>query len=96
MDCNHLQDVRAKVVREITGLTEQQLNAKQRHDVWSIGQICHHLILSEGAFADAIEQGLKKTIKSQWYVRSRSNVPGSFCENGCSQKHSTKRRSVSS
>ncbi|MBM7632939.1 DinB family protein [Geomicrobium sediminis] len=64
MDCNHLQDVRAKVVREITGLTEQQLNAKQRHDVWSIGQICHHLILSEGAFADAIEQGLKNDQES--------------------------------
>ncbi|EZH65837.1 hypothetical protein DH09_13455 [Bacillaceae bacterium JMAK1] len=60
MDCNHLQNVRAEVIREISDLTEQELNAKQRQDVWSIGQICHHLILSEGAFADAIEQGLKK------------------------------------
>ncbi|GAK03945.1 hypothetical protein JCM19037_2308 [Geomicrobium sp. JCM 19037] len=60
---NHeeLTRTRERLYEEIRSLSKGELNRKPaEREAWSIGQICHHLILSEGSFADAIDYGLER------------------------------------
>jgi hypothetical protein len=55
-----LIEVRNHLLSEINLLSYDEFNKKTNSNEWSIAQVCHHLILVEKAFAQAIEYGLKK------------------------------------
>jgi len=43
----------------VQGLDSGELNDKAHPDMWSVGQICEHLMLTEMLFCKSIEAGLK-------------------------------------
>ncbi|WP_396953717.1 DinB family protein [Neobacillus mesonae] len=55
-----LMETRSRLLREVTALSYGELNRKPKKNAWSIGQVCHHLYLTERAFTEAIIYGLKK------------------------------------
>ncbi len=55
---NKLDETRNTLVKEITLLSDEHFNRKPEMDIWSIAQVCHHLVLVEQASIQAIEWGL--------------------------------------
>jgi hypothetical protein len=55
-----LAETREKLWGEIASLSFEELNASPGENVWSVGQVCHHLYLVEVSFAKAIQYGLNK------------------------------------
>lgn len=66
-----LYETRNNLIKEITSLSYSQFNGKLGMDMWSIAQVCHHLVLVEQATIKAIEWGLKKVDNTQ---TERKNV----------------------
>jgi len=56
----NLYETRNNLVKEITLLSDTEFNSKPDMDMWSIAQVCHHLVLVEQATIQAIAWGLKK------------------------------------
>ncbi|WP_199621343.1 DinB family protein [Paenibacillus alkalitolerans] len=56
----NLITTRRLLLDEIEQLDIIQLNRRLSTDSWSIGQVCHHLILTEALFTQAIQLGLSK------------------------------------
>lgn len=52
---------RNRLLKEISGLSDTELNKKFDPDTWSVAQVCHHLYLSESVFTQAIIYGLNKS-----------------------------------
>jgi hypothetical protein len=52
---------RNRLLNEISGLSDAELNKKPDSDTWSVAQVCHHLYLSESVFTQAIIYGLNKS-----------------------------------
>ncbi|MDM5329148.1 DinB family protein [Neobacillus sp. CF12] len=57
----NLTETRNRLLQEISGLSDEQLNRKPDQGTWSIAQVCHHLYLSESVFTQAIIYGLNKS-----------------------------------
>ncbi len=57
---DNLYETRKNLVREITLLSYTQFNCRNSMKMWSIAQVCHHLVLVEQATINAIAYGLKK------------------------------------
>lgn len=57
---DNLCETRNNLVKEITSLSYTQFNAIPGMNMWSIAQVCHHLVFVEQATIKAIEWGLKK------------------------------------
>jgi hypothetical protein len=57
----NLTETRNRLLQEISGLSDEQLNRKTDDGNWSIAQVCHHLYLSESVFTQAIIYGLNKS-----------------------------------
>ncbi|MDQ0270640.1 DinB family protein [Cytobacillus purgationiresistens] len=67
----NLYETRNNLVKEIALLSEVQLNSKPDMNMWSIAQVCHHLVLVEEASIKAIAWGLKENDRTQ---KERKNV----------------------
>jgi hypothetical protein len=52
---------RNRLLNEISGLSDAELNKKPDSDTWSVAQVCHHLYLSESVFTQAIIYGFNKS-----------------------------------
>ncbi|OCA88438.1 PadR family transcriptional regulator [Bacillus sp. FJAT-27225] len=57
---DNLYETRNNLVKEIASLSYTQFNNKLGMNMWSIAQVCHHLVLVEQATIKAIVWGLKK------------------------------------
>jgi hypothetical protein len=68
---DNLYETRNNLVKEITSLSYTQFNGKLGRNMWSIAQVCHHLVLVEQATIKAIAWGLKKVDNTQ---TERKNV----------------------
>lgn len=55
---DNLYEARNNLVNEITSLSDSQFNGRLGMNMWSIAQICHHLVLVEQATIKAIAWGL--------------------------------------
>jgi uncharacterized damage-inducible protein DinB len=58
---DNLTSTRKKLLNEISGLSNEELNKKLSADTWSVAQVCHHLHLAENVFTQAIIYGLSKS-----------------------------------
>lgn len=56
----NLEETREQLLNEIGSLSFEDINKAPDENVWSVGQVCHHLYLVEISFAKAILYGLKK------------------------------------
>lgn len=56
---DNLYETRNRLVKEIALLSGVQFNSKPNINMWSIAQVCHHLVLVEEASMKAIAWGLK-------------------------------------
>lgn len=61
----HLHETRENLLKEITLLSDAQLNDQPDLNKWSIAQICHHLVLVEESTIKAIAWGLKNGTKAK-------------------------------
>ena len=68
---DNLYETRNNLVKEITLLSYAQFNSRPDMNMWSIAQVCHHLVLVEQATIKAIAWGLKKVDSTQ---KERKNV----------------------
>ena len=68
---DNLYETRNNLVKEITSLSYTQFNGRLGMNIWSIAQVCHHLVLVEQATVKAIAWGLKKVDNTQ---TERKNV----------------------
>lgn len=68
---DNLHETRNNLVKEITLLSDAQFNSKPDMNMWSIAQVCHHLVLVEEASIKAIAWGLKEIDSTQ---KERKNV----------------------
>ena len=68
---DNLYETRNNLVKEITSLSYSQFNGRPGMNMWSIAQVCHHLVLVEQATIKAIAWGLKKVDNTQ---TERKNV----------------------
>ncbi|WP_075619815.1 DinB family protein [Paenisporosarcina indica] len=68
---DNLYETRNNLVKEITSLSYSQFNDRLGMNMWSIAQVCHHLVLVEQATMKAIAWGLKKVDNTQ---TERKNV----------------------
>ncbi|WP_391116789.1 DinB family protein [Psychrobacillus sp. L3] len=55
-----LYEMRNNLVNEITLLDDVQFNSEPEKNMWSIAQVCHHLVLVEEASIKVITLGLKE------------------------------------
>ncbi|MFJ7735652.1 DinB family protein [Lysinibacillus sp. NPDC097287] len=62
---DNLNNSRNNLVQEITTLSDVQFNSKPDMDMWSIAQICHHLVLVEESTIKDIAWGLKASEPTQ-------------------------------
>ena len=62
---DNLYETRNNLVKEITSLSYTQFNGRLGMNMWSIAQVCHHLVLVEQATIKAIVWGLKKVDNTQ-------------------------------
>lgn len=53
-------ETRNNLVQEISILNNVQFNSKPDMDMWSIAQVCHHIVLVEKSAIKAITWGLKE------------------------------------
>ncbi|MBS4192740.1 DinB family protein [Bacillus sp. FJAT-49705] len=68
---DNLYETRNNLLKEITILSDAQFNSKPDMNMWSIAQVCHHLVLVEEASIKAIAWGLKEIDSTQ---KERKNV----------------------
>jgi hypothetical protein len=68
---DNLYETRNNLVKEITSLSYTQFNGRLGMNMWSIAQVCHHLVLVEQATIKAIAWGLKMVDNTQ---TERKNV----------------------
>ena len=68
---DNLYETRNNLVKEITSLSYTQFNGRLGMNIWTIAQVCHHLVLVEQATIKAIAWGLKKVDNTQ---TERKNV----------------------
>ncbi|WP_043932026.1 DinB family protein [Bacillus sp. EB01] len=68
---DNLYKTRINLIKEIIPLDYTQLNTRIGMNMWSIAQVCHHLVLVEQATIKAIAWGLKKVDTTQ---TERKNV----------------------
>ena len=68
---DNLYETRNNLVKEITSLSYAQFNGRPDMNMWSIAQVCHHLVLVEQATIKAIAWGLKKVDNTQ---KERKNI----------------------
>jgi DinB superfamily len=68
---DNLYETRNNLVKEIASLSYTQFNGRLGMNIWSIAQVCHHLVLVEQATIKAIAWGLKKVDNTQ---TERKNV----------------------
>ncbi|MEI4769528.1 DinB family protein [Psychrobacillus sp. FJAT-51614] len=68
---DNLYETRNMLVKEIASLSYSQFNGRLGVNMWSIAQVCHHLVLVEQATIKAIAFGLKKVDNTQ---TERKNV----------------------
>lgn len=61
---DNLYETRNNLLNEITSLNYSQFNGRLMN-MWSIAQVCHHLVLVEQATIKAIAWGLKKVDNTQ-------------------------------
>jgi DinB superfamily len=71
LENDNLHETRINLIKEITSLDYTQFNARIGMNMWSIAQVCHHLVLVEQATIKAIAWGLKKVDTTQ---TERKNV----------------------
>lgn len=62
---DNLYETRNNLVKEITSLSYSQFNDRLGTNLWSIAQVCHHLVLVEQSTIKAIAWGLKKVDNTQ-------------------------------
>lgn len=62
---DNLYETRNNLVKEIASLNYTQFNGRLGMNMWSIAQVCHHLVLVEQATIKAIASGLKKVDNTQ-------------------------------
>ena len=55
---HNLDETRKHLVQQINALTNEEFNRNPSPEMWSIAQVCHHLVLVEQATIKAIEWGL--------------------------------------
>ena len=67
----NLYETRNNLVMEITTLNYTQFNSRPGMNMWSIAQVCHHLVLVEQVTIKAIAWGLKSGDHTQ---KERKNV----------------------
>ncbi|MGG3800872.1 DinB family protein [Metabacillus fastidiosus] len=68
---DNLYETRKNLVKEIDLLSNAQFNSKPDMNMWSIAQVCHHLVLVEEASIKAVAWGLKENDRTQ---KERKNV----------------------
>lgn len=68
---DNLSETRNNLVKEITLLSDTDFNSKPDMNMWSIAQVCHHLVLVEEASIKAIAWGLKDNDRTP---KERKNV----------------------
>ncbi|MGG3806153.1 DinB family protein [Metabacillus fastidiosus] len=68
---DNLYETRKNLVEEIDLLSNAQFNSKPDMNMWSIAQVCHHLVLVEEASIKAVAWGLKENDRTQ---KERKNV----------------------
>ena len=68
---DNLYETRNNLVKEINSLSYTQFNGRLGINMWSIAQVCHHLVLVEQATIKAIAWGVKKVDNTQ---TERKNV----------------------
>ena len=68
---DNLYETRNNLVKEITSLNYTQFNERPDMNIWSIAQVCHHLVLVEQAIIKAIAWGLKEVDNTQ---KERKNI----------------------
>lgn len=61
LEDGNLQEIRNALVKEISLLSFEQFNMRSELNMWSIAQVCHHLVLVEKATVKALAWGLKQT-----------------------------------
>jgi hypothetical protein len=61
---NMLDEVRKKLVKEISLLSNDHFNHRPKTGSWSIAQVCHHLVLVENSTSKAVSWGLQKDSRS--------------------------------
>jgi DinB superfamily len=61
----NLDETRNHLIKEIVLLSDDQLNLKPDMNMWSIAQVCHHIVLVEKASIKAIAWGLKESDNTQ-------------------------------
>lgn len=61
---DYLDDTRKSLVHEITSLMEDEFNSKPSENMWSIAQVCHHLVLVEKSTAKVIGWGVKESLSA--------------------------------
>src|SRR5690625_1263415 len=71
IEYDKLHETRNNLINEITLLSKTQINSKPNVNQWSIGQVCHHLVLVEESSIKAIAWGLKQNDSSQ---KERKNI----------------------
>ena len=61
---DYLDVTRKSLVQEITSLTDDEFNGKPGKEMWSIAQVCHHLVLVEKSTAKVIDWGVKESLSA--------------------------------
>ncbi|KOS68924.1 PadR family transcriptional regulator [Lysinibacillus contaminans] len=69
---DQLYNARNNLMKEITLLSDAQFNSKPDLNMWSIAQVCHHLVLVEEASLKAIAWGI---LKSDLAQQERKEIP---------------------
>jgi uncharacterized damage-inducible protein DinB len=57
---DYLDETRKSLVQEITSLRDDEFNGKPSREMWSIAEVCHHLVLVEKSTAKVINWGVKE------------------------------------
>ena len=57
---NYLDVTRKNLVQEIASLMDDEFNGKPGKEMWSIAQVCHHLVLVEKSTVRVIGWGIKE------------------------------------
>ncbi|MCP8968524.1 DinB family protein [Ectobacillus ponti] len=64
-----LEHTREKLLQEVQGLSDVQLNSKPKREKWSIMQNLHHLHLIEQAVAASVDDALRHSEREQLYAK---------------------------
>ena len=61
---DYLDVTRKNLVQEITSLMDDEFNDQPGKEMWSIAQVCHHLVLVEKSTAKVISWGVKESLST--------------------------------